>query len=238
MKQTLVRTVLVLVLSCSMVAQLQAAQNKPVELAAETIEYDTNSGIMTAQGNVRIVQENAVMTGGSAQYNSKTQETHITGGVLVVKGSDTLSAAEVHSYNNTHLVATGNPILSTGDSTLTGPQIDYYSDKQYALVEGWANLKTADSVLTANKLETFFAEDRAVAQGNVHITSETRKLEATADHAVYYGSKEQQGKTILTGNARAVQDGNVLTGSTMTLFLDKKAIDVNGRSKLVITPES
>jgi len=238
MKHTLVRTALVLVLSCSMAAHLQAAQNKPIELSAQSIEYDNNSGIVTAQGNVRMLQDNAVMTGNNVRYNSKTQEIYISGEVLVMKDNASLSATEVHSYDNTHLVATGSPILSKGDSTLTGPQIDYYSDKQYALVEGWANLKTADSVLTATKVESFFAEDRAVAVGNVHITSEARKLDATADHAVYYGSKDQQGKTVLTGNARAVQDGNVLTGATMTLYLDKKAIDVNGRSKLVITPES
>ena len=71
----------------------------------------------------------------------------------------------------------------------------------------------------------------------MHIVSDARKLDAVSDHAVYYGSKEQQGKTILTGNARAVQDGNVLTGNTLTLYMDNKVIDVQGRSKLVITPQ-
>jgi lipopolysaccharide export system protein LptA len=237
MKSKIVNITLGLVLSLSVISYSYADSNKPVELAADTIEYDSVKGIMTAQGNVRIVQENAVMTGTNAEYNSKTKEAHIYGGVQVVQEDATLLAEEVNSYDNNHIVAIGNPILTKGSSRLDGPQIDYYSDRQYAVVNGWARLETEDSTLTANQIESFFSEDRAVAQGNVHIVSDARKLDAVADHAVYYGSKDQQGKTVLTGNARAVQEGNVLTGNTLTLYMDNKVIDVQGRSKLVITPQ-
>ena len=237
MKQTIVRIALVLVFSCSAVSQIQAAQNKPVELSADTIEYDSVNGMMTALGNVKIVQDNAVMTGTTAEYNSKTQEAHVTGGVRVLKGDTTLLAADVRSYNNTHMVASGDPVLTQGDNKLTGPQIDYDSDKQYAIVTGWAKLATPDGIMTANQIESFFSENRAVAQGNVHIVSQTRNLDATSDQATYYSNKGEQGKTVLTGNVKAVQDGNVLTGNTMTLYLDNKAIDVQGRSKLVIIPQ-
>ncbi|SFL61771.1 LptA/OstA family protein [Pelosinus propionicus] len=237
MKSKIVHITLGFILSLSVISYGYAASNKPVELAADTIEYDSVKGVMVAQGNVRMVQENAVMTGTNAEYNSKTKEAHIYGGVQVVQEDATLLAEEVNSYDNNHIVAIGNPILTKGSSRLDGPKIDYYADKQYAIVTGWARLKTEDTILTANQIESFFSEDRAVAQGDVHIVSDTRKLDAVADQAVYYGSKEQQGKTVLTGNARAVQDGNVLTGNTLTLYLDNKVIDVQGRSKLVITPQ-
>lgn len=237
MKSKIVSITLGLVLSLSVISYSYAASNKPVELAADTIEYDSVKGVMVAQGNVRMVQENAVMTGTNAEYNSKTKEAHVYGGVKVVQEDATLLAQEVKSYDNNHLIAIGSPILTKGSSRLDGPQIDYYSDRQYAVVNGWARLETEDSTLTANQIESFFSEDRAVAQGNVHIVSDARKLDAVADHAVYYGSKEQQGKTVLTGNARAVQEGNVLTGNTLTLYMDNKVIDVQGRSKLVITPQ-
>lgn len=237
MKANITRAVLTLVLASMIASYGYAAQNKPVELAADSIEYDSVKGIMTAQGNVRIVQENATMTGSSAEYNSKTREAHVIGGVQVVQNDATLTAQEVHSYDNVHMVATGDPILTKGTSKLTGPKIDYYSDKQYAIVNGWANLAMPDGIMTADQIESFFGENRAVAQGNVHIVSETRNMDATSDQAVYYGSKDQQGKTVLTGNARAVQDGNVLTGNSLTLYLDNKTIDVQGRSKLVITPQ-
>lgn len=237
MKKTLIRVALVALFTCSAVANLQAAENKPVELSADTIEYDSAQGIMIAQGNVRMVQENSIMTGSFAEYNSKTKDAHVRGGVRIVKDDTTLVSAEVHSYGNTHMVATGDPILTKGTSKLMGPTIDYDSVKEYAIVTGWASLTTDDSNITANQIESFFSENRAVAEGNVHIVSEVRKLDATAQQAVYYGNQGGQGRTVLTGNVRAVQDGNVLTGNTMTLYLDNKAIDVQGRSKLVIIPQ-
>lgn len=237
MKHTIVRIVLVLVLSVSAVSQMQAAQNKPVELSADVIEYDSVNGIIKAQGNVQMVQDNAAMTGRTAEYNSKTKEAYMTGGVRVVKEDAVLLAAEVHSYENNHMVASGDPVLTKGDSKLTGPKIEYYSDKQYAIVTGWAKLAMPDSVMTANQIETFFNEDRVVAEGNVHIVSQQRNLDAVSDQATYYGNKGEQGKTVLAGNAKAMQDGNTLTGNTMTLYLDNKAIDVQGRSKLVIIPQ-
>lgn len=237
MKNTLIRFCLALVLSCSTVANLQAAPNKAVELSADSIEYDSSQGTIIAQGNVRMVQDNTVMTGGYIQYNTTSQEGHVVGDARVVQDDATLVAMEVRSYSNAHIVATGDPILTKGNSKLMGPAIDYDSNKQYALVTGWASLAMDDSVMTANQIESFFADNRATAQGNVHIVSGARKLDATADQAVYYGSKGEQGKTVLTGNVRALQDGNVLTGNTMTLYLDTKTIDVQGRSKLVIIPQ-
>jgi lipopolysaccharide export system protein LptA len=237
MKSNIAKITLALVLFLYTVSCGYAAPNKPVELAADTIEYDATKGIMIAQGNVRIVQENTIMTGTNAEYNNNTKEAHVYGGVTVVQEDATLSAEEINSYDNTHIVAIGDPVLTKGDSRLLGPKIDYYSDKQYAVVTGWANLRTSDSTMTANQIESFFSENRAVAQGNVHIVSPSRNMDATSDQAVYYGGKDQQGKTVLTGNAKAVQDGNVLTGNSLTLYLDNKVIDVQGRSKLVITPQ-
>lgn len=225
-----------LLVSFAMMTTIFAAQNKPVELSADTIEYDSVKGVMVAQGNVRMTQDGAVMTGAAAEYNSKSKEAYIYGGVRVVKEDAILVANEVRSYDNTHIVAQGQPVLTKGDNVLVGPKIDYYTDKEYAIVPGGAKLTTTDGVITANQIEAFMKEERAVAEGNVHIVSDTRKLDAVSDHAVYYG-KKGDGKAILTGNARAVQDGNVLTGNVLTIYMDEKAMDSQGRSKLVVTPK-
>lgn len=220
---------------------LQAAEpgNSPLELSADTIEYDSPKGLMVAEGGVRITRDGAVMTGTRAEYNTKTQESWVTGGVKVVKDDATLTSTEVRSYNNNHLIATGDAVLVKADNTVTGPQIEYFSDKEYALVPGPATLTRPDGVMTANQIEAFMKEDRAVGNGNVHIVSEQQRLDAVADLATYYGSKNQemQGKVVLSGNARAVQDGNVLTGNQLTLYLDDRSMQASGgRNTLVIKP--
>jgi len=217
-----------------------AASGGSIELIGDVIEYDSVRGIMTAQGNVQLTQDGAVMTGANAQYNTKSKEALITGGVHYSNEDISLTAGQVRSFQDNHLIAEGDAVLTKGQNTLHGPQIDYYSDRQYALVNSGARLDMPDGSMTAAQLEAFIAEDRAVGTGNVHIVSGVRNLDATAQQAVFYGIKGTQdapGKIVLTGSPRVVQDGNVLTGNTMTIYLDEKAMDAQGRSKLIVKPQ-
>lgn len=226
-----------LLLSIAAATGISAPADKPVELTADTIEYDSKAGIMTAEGSVKLVRDKAVLTGASAQYNTKSKEAVVIGGVKVVREDTTLTAAEVRSFNDNYLVATGNAVLTKGDNTLAGPKIEHWVDRQYTLVPGSARLTMPDGWMTADKVEAFHNEDKAVAVGDVHIVSDKRSLDATSDQAVYTGAKNSQGKVVLSGNARAVQDGNTLTGKTLTIYLDDKAMDAQGRSKLIVKPQ-
>ncbi|WP_188399335.1 LptA/OstA family protein [Sporomusa sp. GT1] len=217
----------------------QPAAKTPVEITANAIEYDAPSGIMHATGGVRITQGQTVMTGAEAKYNVKSQEGQLTGGVQAVSQDATLSAAQVQTYkNNSHLIARGDAVLTKGDKRLTGPQVEYFPDTQYVLVPESGRIEMPDGTMTADKIEAFINENSATGTGSVHIVSPVRKLDATANMATYYGEPKGQSKVILTGNARAVQDGNVLAGETLTLRLDEKAMDASGgRNQLVITPQ-
>lgn len=217
-----------------------ASQPKtPVELVADTIDYDAKQGIINANGSVRITQGDAVITGAKAEYNTKSQEGRVTGGVQAVNKDATLTAAEVQTYqNNNYLIALGEAVLTKGENRLTGPKVEYFADKQYAIVPQNGKIEMPDGTMTADKIEAFLQENSATGTGSVHVVSPARNLDATSDLATYYGEPKGQSKVILSGNARAIQDGNVLTGETLTLRLDEKAMDSQGgRSKLVITPK-
>ncbi len=220
---------------------LQAAPEKTAQstqLDGDVITYVSKTGIMTAIGGVKMTQGNAVLTGDAGEYNTKTKEALVTGNVKVVKEGSTLTAAEVRSYDEMkQLVATGSALLVNKDGTAAGPRMDYFPDRQYAKITGGSRLTNKDAVITSAVSEAFFKEDRATADGNVHIVSDSRKLDAVSDHAVYYGINGKNGKAELTGNVRAVQDGNVLTGNHVILYLDDSAIDSEGRSTLIIKPK-
>ncbi|MBP2654195.1 MAG: OstA family protein [Firmicutes bacterium] len=238
MRCKVVTLILAIVFSFTTVSVIYAATANPVDLSADTIEYDSAQGVLNAQGSVKLTRGGAVLTGSNAQYNTKSKEAVITGGVRVVREDATLIAAEVRSYNDNYLVATGGARINKGENTLTGNKIEYWVNKAYSLVTSEAVLTMPDGVMTADKVEAFHNEDRAVGSGNVHIVSNKRNLDATADEAVYYGAKKAgQDKVVLSGNAHAVQDGNTLTGNTLTVYLDNKTIDAKGRTRLVITPQ-
>ena len=214
-----------------------AKGNSPIEIVADTIEYDSKKGMIIAQGSVVITRNTGVMTGARAEYNEKTRDAHITGGVKAVDGDATLTAAELRSHNDNQLVATGDVVLTKGTSKVTGPVVEYYSERQYARVPKDGSIETPDGTMTADLIEAFLDRESAVGVGHVHVVSPPRQLDATADEGVYYGQPKGQSKVVLTGNARAMQEGNLLTSETMTIRLDEKAMDSQGRSRLVVTPK-
>lgn len=220
-------------------SQPQSSDKTPVELLADTIDYDAKKGVIVANGTVRITQGQAVITGARAEYNTNSQEGRITGGVKAIKDDATLTASEVQTYkNNTYLVAIGDAVLIKGENRLTGPRVEYFADTQYALVPQDGKIEMPDGIMTADKIEAFLPENSATGTGNVHIVSPVRKLDATSNTATYYGEPKGQSKVILKGNAHAVQDGNTFTGEILTLRLDENAVDSQGgRSKLVIIPK-
>ena len=226
-------------LLCSLfvIVSSQAAPAKPVQVSADVIEYNAKSGIVTAKGGVRLTDETAVMTSDTGEYNTKTQEALVIGNVKIIKEDSTLTAAQVRSLDMKQFIAEGNVVLVTKDSTARGPRMEHFPDRKYAVITGGATLTNIDGILTANKVEAFLKEDKATADGNVHIISEVRKLDAVSDHAVYSGINGNNGKAVLTGNVRAVQDGSVLTGNHVTIFMDEQAMEADqGRSKLIMIP--
>lgn len=220
----------------ALVATGALAQER-TEVTADTFEYDSATGMVVAQGGIKIVRGGQTLTGQAAEYNTKTQDAHISGGVRVVGDDLRLTAAEVWAAVGKQITAQGDVVLVKGDKRLTGSQVNYFQDSDRAVVPQGGTLFTPDGDLSANYMEAFLGEDRAVCRGSVHIVSEARKLDATSDTATYYGAKSGQdrSKIIMNGNARAVQDGNVLVGNTLSLYLDDKAVQGTGRARLVIT---
>lgn len=199
-----------------------AAADKPVELSGDTIEYGSAAGIIKATGNVRLVQDGAVLTGAAAVYNTKNYVGEVTGGVVLDKEDLHMTAAVVKAHSQTQLSAEGNVVLTKADSTVYGPKLTYDSAAETAVLPDGGRIVNPDADITADYLESFIEEERTVGRGNVHIVSGTRNMDAVSDACEYFGGKGQQGKVVLTGNAVVVQDGNRLSGNRLTLLLDEQ----------------
>lgn len=218
-------------------SQAAPEASPPTELNADTITYTSQSGVMTAKGNVRLTQGKNTLTGNNGEYNTRTKEARVTGNAKLVQEGNTVTAEEIRSFDNmTKIVATENARLVHSNGTAAGDRMEYLTDRRYLSVTGGARLTSKDAVITAQSAEAFFNENRAVATGGVHIVSETRSLDAVADQAVYHGLDGKDGRADLTGNVRAVQDGNVLTGNHVVLYMDDRAMGADGRPSLVIQP--
>ena len=204
------------------------------ELNADEVEYNMDTGVVTATGNVILKHGTGTATGLKAMYNVNTEEAYLIGNVIVVRDNLRLTCDNLTSDGGNHMQADGNVFaeqklppsedLPNGDvRTFTGEHVDYYpNDKQHILISAGGVLKsTQEGTFTADHMEGWLDDQYYIGTGNAHIVSTSRNLEAGGDRIDYYAA--ENGKAVLTGNAWAYQDNNTIKGNRLTVYLaDKK----------------
>lgn len=204
--------------------------NLPSEVNADAIEYDMNTGVVSAEGNVLLKHGTTKATGLHALFNVQTKEAHLIGNVIVVDEDMRLTCGALKSNGQGHMVADENVIATqtvapnekypNGDvRTFMGDHIDYFpDDRKHVLIPGGGIAKSeVEGTFTADKLEGWIDDERYIGTGNAHLISEVRKLEAGGDQVDYDG--KQDGKAVLSGNAWAYQDNNTIRGNRLTVYL-------------------
>lgn len=217
-----------------------AAENTPSELmiTANTLTYDGTSGLAEAKGDVVISQADKTMTGAEGTYNVKSKEAHLLGGVSMLGDDMSLSAQTLHSYNDVQFKAEGSVHLTRADREINGDTVEYNMSTEYGRVDGNARLYAEGTTLTANHVEGWLNQIKAIANGNVTFNNEEKGTYGTADHATYTQTPgHNDGVVFLTGSAHVVQNGNVLNAPELRVELnDNSAQTLGGRSTLIITP--
>lgn len=215
------------------------SSNGSVMITADQLTYDGVSGRADAKGSVVITKDDKTMTGSSGWYNTKQEEGFLTGGVSMIGTNMSMAASEVHTLRNTQINAVGDVHLQKDDRQLYGDVVNYNTDTGYGEITGNGKLVMSDNTLTGHHITAYTNQISATAEGNVTLHSVSRNVNATADHAVYTQTPNQNdGVAYLRGNARAVQNGNVLEAPELKIELnDNSAETSGGRSTLIITPK-
>ena len=231
-----VMTAVVLTTTVSVMAEENTPSN--LMITADTLSYDGTTGQAVAKGDVVITQADKTMTGLEGTYNIKTKEASLTGGVSLIGDDTSMSAQSVHSYNDVQFKAEGNVHLTHMGREINGDTVEYNMSTEYGVVDGNARLYAEGTTLTANHVEGWMNQIKAVASGNVTFNNEERNAYGSADHATYTQTPGQDdGFVLLTGSAHVVQNGNVLNAPELRVRLnDNSAQTQGGRSTLIITP--
>ena len=204
--------------------------NVPSEVNADAIEYDMNTGVASAEGNVLLKYGTTKATGLHALFNVNTKEAHLIGNVIVVDQDMRLTCGALMSNGQGHMVADENVIATQtvlpnekypdGDvRTFMGDHIDFYpDDRKHVVIPGGGIAKSeVEGTFTADSLEGWIDDERYIGTGNAHLVSQTRNLEAGGDVVDYDG--KQEGKAVVSGNAWAVQNNNTIRGNRLTVYL-------------------
>ena len=198
-------------------------------LAADQVDYNMNAGTISAEGNVLLRYGTGTATGTRAMYNTNTQEAYLIGNVIVVREGMRLTCDSLINDGYGHMQADGNvyieqkveptPDKPQGDlRTFTGGHVDYYpDDRQHIVIPTGGIAKSNDGSFTADYMEGWIDDQYYVGQGNAHLLSVPRQLEAGGDRIDYYAA--ENGKAVLSGNAWAIQENNRLKGNRVTVYL-------------------
>ena len=220
MTKKISRSLLALLIAGAVSAAASAEQSgQPTSLDADTLTYDTRTGVVTAETNVVMVQGNARVAGQRATYNTKTEEGTVEGGVRAMREDMNLSCDRLFAASQEHWQATGSVHMVKAERTFTGPQVDYYpSQNDYILAGSGGTITSADGTLTADRLEGWMKENRFVGTGNAHIVSPPRDLEGGGDRMEYFGGVERP-YVVLDGSAWVFQGNNMARSNHMTVYL-------------------
>ncbi len=207
-----------------------AAEDLPSEVNADAIEYDMNTGVVAAEGNVLLKHGTTKATGLHALFNVNTKEAHLIGNVIVVRDNMRITCNALMSNGQGHMLADGNVIATQnlapnekypdGDTrTFTGERIDYFPDdrKHVIIPTGGVVSSAVEGTFTADSMEGWIDDERYIGTGNAHLVSTTRNLEAGGDNVDYDG--KDAGKAVLSGNAWAFQNNNTIRGNRLTVYL-------------------
>lgn len=229
-KKLLVSSLIALSIFSAVSIPQAAEKNAEVSLNADIIEYNAETGFMTAEGNVKMLKDGATLTGKKAFFNVNTKETNLSGDVRAVKDDALMTANEITSSDGNCFSATGNVYFKRAQDIMTANRVDYYTDRAYILAPNGGQIVSEGTTITGDKIESFLNENKTIATGNVHIVSTEKNLDATSNEAVHYGSKGEN-KVVLIGNAKAVQNQNTLTGKTLTIYLGDQGLKSGEKTK-------
>lgn len=122
-----------------------------------------------------------------------------------------------------------------GSTVVTSEKLTYDSLKQYALFEENVVVEDPQMNLKADKLTLFFDETGAAksirAEGNVTVAQDD--IRSTSQQALY---DIPSGRVILSGEPVVHKGEDTLTGRNITFWRNENKMIVDGRAKLVISP--
>ena len=220
-KKKLYRGMLTLLAAGAVCTAAAAPQqgNEPMNLTADNLTYDTRTGLITAETNVRMEQGAGWIEGARATYNTKTEEGTIEGGVRAVRDDMNLSCERLVGIGQEHWQAFGSIHMVKAGRTFTGAQVDYYpAQNDYILAGSGGTITSADGTLSADRLEGWMKDNHFVGTGNARVVSPPRDIGGGGDRMEYFGGVERP-YVVLDGNAWVFQGNNMARSNHMTVYL-------------------
>ncbi|MCX8044296.1 MAG: lipopolysaccharide transport periplasmic protein LptA [Desulfobacterota bacterium] len=137
--------------------------DKPINISADTLEYDNKNNSAVFRGNVVARQNEVVLFADmisviyarSVEHESgrgRVQQLTAEGNVKVIQGERIATGQKIVFYNDEQkIVATGNPRVWQGDNVITGNKITVYLKEDRSVVEGTMQERVSATIFPKDK---------------------------------------------------------------------------------------
>lgn len=138
LKNNLIVALLSLIIFFVFCRPLLAEEKKlPVNIDADTMDYDSASEVYHAQGNVVITYEGGILTSDEVEYDIKTSTAIAYGNAFLRSGGDTLKGDKivVNVDNKTGVVYNGKAFYARNHFYIRGAEIQKTGEQSYKIIK-------------------------------------------------------------------------------------------------------
>ncbi len=141
LKNNLIITILSLVIICILCPPAVAAEatgsNRPVNIDADTLDYDNASDVYHAQGSVVITYEGGVLTADDVEFDKRNNIVTAQGNALLKMGNDTLAGDKIvfNVENKTGIAYKGRAFYARNHFYIRGDEIEKTGELTYKIIQ-------------------------------------------------------------------------------------------------------
>ncbi len=192
-----------------------SSDNRALTINAEQQEYNSNTEVFTARGNVQVVYPARQMkaTAAIAQYLNRERRINLSGNVNILQAGTN----SIRGENASYLIDQGRFVVTPKN----GSQVvsTYVVDNTNTNARNQASAANGPLTIRADLQEYNSNTEIATGRGNVQLLYPDRQVKATAAQTQYF-AKER--RIILSGGVYILQEGkNSIRGETVTYLIDE-----------------
>ncbi len=138
LKNNLIFALLFLIIFFALSSPLSAEEAKfPVNIDADTMDYDSTSDVYHAQGSVVITYKGGVLTSDEVEYDKKNETATAIGNAFLRMGEDTLKGDKivVNVEDKTGVVYNGKAFYAKNHFYIQGAEIQKTGEQSYKIIK-------------------------------------------------------------------------------------------------------
>src|SRR6185503_10203726 len=196
-------------------------------ITCDHASFSEDRDLLEVNGHVAITDKDAKMYAPTGTYDRKHARAELFGGVTGADSSQTIACDRLTYFREQHRLEARGHVVGEDESnrlTLLADSVDYDRSTHDAVARGKPRLRTKDRdgrIAEIRALTLRVNNETRIAEAIDSVRIDRDTLQASANHAVF---DDRRDRGWLYGNPRAWDDESVVSGDTLEIWTEKRAL--------------